>query len=161
MKKTLYELLELKPEATQTEIDHAYAVAKTRLQPAIDRADADALNLSRLLKDGYRILSDPERRARYDASIQAQAQIERSQLVYESVGSTRIGLGVVITLLLLVAGGIWVHLKLLDRAENIRVEYAEAVRQKQAEKEKAQTTTIEGIPVPQTAPGIERELGKP
>ncbi|MDP2238557.1 MAG: DnaJ domain-containing protein [Burkholderiales bacterium] len=81
MKRTLYEFLELKPEATQAEIDAAYAAVRARLQPGIDRADTDALNLSRLLKDGYRILSDPERRAGYDATIRAQWKLERSQII--------------------------------------------------------------------------------
>ena len=157
MKQTLYELFALIPEATQAKIDVAYAAVRARLQPGIDRADTDALNLSRLLKDGYRILSDPERRARYDASIRTQLELERSQIVYESVGVFRIGLGVIITLAIFIAAGLWAHLKMLNKSEDIRVEYAETVRQKKAEQDKPQIITIEPLPAAQAGPGPVQE----
>lgn len=152
MKQTLYELLALKPEASQPEIDAAYAAAQTRLQPGIDRADPDALNLSRMLKDGYRILSDPERRARYDASVQTEAELERMQIVYESVGVFRIGLGVIITLVLLIAVGLWFNLKMLNKSEDIRVEFAETARQKKAEQDKPQIINIDVLPALPSGP---------
>ncbi len=157
MKQTLYELLELKTGATQAEIDTAYAAVKVRLQPGIDRADTDALNLSRLLKDGYRILSDPERRAGYDATIRAQWKLKRSQIVYESVGVFRIGLGVIITLALLIATGLWANLKLLNKSEDIRVEFAEIARQKKAEQDSPQIITIETLPAAAPGPGPARK----
>ncbi len=154
MKQTLYELLAIKPEASQAEIDAAYAAVKVRLQPGIDRADTDAINLSRLLKDGHRILSEPERRIRYDDSIRVQSQLERSQLVYESVGVFRIGLGVVITLALFIAAGMWVNLKILHKSEDIRVEHAETARQKKAEQDKPQIINLNVLPAasPGTGP---------
>lgn len=157
MKQTLYELLALKPEASQAEIDVAYAAVRARLQPSIDRADTDAVNLSRLLKDGYRILSDPERRARYDTSIRTQTELERSLIVYESVGVFRVGLGVIITLVVLIAAGLWVHLKMLHKSEDIRLECAETVRQKKAEQDKPQIITIEPLPAAQASPSSARE----
>lgn len=153
MKRTLYELLELKSGATQAEIDDAYAAVRARLQPGIDRADPDALNLSRLLKDGHRILSDPERRGRYDDTIRAESERERSQLVYESVGVFRIGLGVIITLALLIAAGLWINLKMLHKTEDIRVEHAEAARQKKAEQDKPQIINIKVLPPESSVPG--------
>lgn len=153
MKRTLYELLELKPEATQAEIDAAYAAVTERLKPGIDRADTDALNLSRLLKDGHRILSDPARRGRYDDTIRAESERERSQLVYDSVGAFRIGLGVVLTLALLIAAGLWVNLKLLHRSEDIRVEHAEAARLKKDEQDKPQIINVKVLPPEPSVPG--------
>jgi hypothetical protein len=110
MKQTLYEMLEVKPESTQTEIEAAYAAVRVRLQPGIDRADTDAINLSRLLK--------------------------------------------------VIAAGLWINLKMLNKGEDIRVEFAEAARQKKAEKEKPQVINIDVLPPLLSSPGPARKTAR-
>src|SRR5258706_1391512 len=73
MKKTLYQILEVASSARQETIDAAYDLVGQRLHPDNNPFDPDAVNKHHMVKDAYRILSDPVTRARYDASLSAAA----------------------------------------------------------------------------------------
>ena len=68
MKKTLYQILEVDPNASAEEIDVAYR----RLTAMRDTQWPDA-NMPGLVRQAHEILSDPKRRRAYDASLAVPA----------------------------------------------------------------------------------------
>lgn len=64
---TLYDSLGLTPGATPELIEAAKDVLVKRLQARIDRGEASAKAEALLVQDAYNILSNPSRRAEYDA----------------------------------------------------------------------------------------------
>jgi len=79
--KTLYELLSVKPDATLEEIRVAYRRKAMRYHP--DRENGDEAHFKRV-KDAYEILSDPDRRKRYDETGETE---ERKTPVEEMLNS--------------------------------------------------------------------------
>jgi hypothetical protein len=64
----LYEELGIAPDATREEIAAAYRARAKELHPDTRPADADAADQFARVGAAYRVLSDPDERARYDAS---------------------------------------------------------------------------------------------
>ncbi len=145
VKKTLYDLLETRADAGRDDIEQAYRAAVKRLQPEIDAGQPDALNQLRLLSDAYYILTNDERRARYDARMQPVGGTAESGSGPQPVGRRKIdGLGwaIIVVLAVVVIGGMLTLFRLLDGAEDVRTEYAEILRQKEAEERKVWQRTI-------------------
>ena len=71
MKRTFYEILGVPHDADQAVLDTAYAAAQAKVQEAIKLGTAEASMEAQLVKDGYQMLSDPAKRARYDAKLAA------------------------------------------------------------------------------------------
>ena len=76
-----YELLEINRSATPSEIDRAYRVAQQTyaegslaLYSVFERSDAASIRLS--FDEAYRVLSDAELRAKYDAELPAEAETQ-------------------------------------------------------------------------------------
>jgi hypothetical protein len=72
----LYELLEVSPRASADVIQAAYRVL-VRVQHPDLNATAEAAQRTRELNAAYHILSDPERRARYDLELTRARRLER------------------------------------------------------------------------------------
>ncbi len=72
MKRTFYELLEIDRDADQAQIDAAYQSAVAKLNVVTRRGVAESLAEEQLLRDGYTILSNPEKRALYNAKLHAE-----------------------------------------------------------------------------------------
>jgi len=66
VKKSLYEILGVQQNATQVQIDSAYAALKQEMEARHRGGDRDASNELLFLKDAYAVLSDPIKRDRYD-----------------------------------------------------------------------------------------------
>jgi molecular chaperone DnaJ len=62
----MYLRLGLVPEATQEEIAHSYRRLARQAHPDAQPGDPDAARRFRKITEAYEVLSDPERRARYD-----------------------------------------------------------------------------------------------
>lgn len=84
MKTTLYQLLEIEPNAKQRDIDSAYAEQTEKFKALREQGNAEASNQLLFLKDAYAILSDPIKRDDYDnklaravheANLQATANV--------------------------------------------------------------------------------------
>ena len=72
MKRSFYEMLEVSRKATRAEIDAAYAQLTQKLGATTSvRGTADALSQLNMIREGYNILADPEKRAMYDAKLYA------------------------------------------------------------------------------------------
>ena len=65
-----YELLQLSPNADQDTINRVYRLLAQRLHP--DNQDTGNEALFRAVTDAHKVLSDPERRAKYDVAYHAQ-----------------------------------------------------------------------------------------
>ncbi len=72
MKISFYEMLGVPHKATQEQIDEAYARLTEKLGATTSvRGTADTMTQLSMIRDGYKILSDPEKRAVYDAKLYA------------------------------------------------------------------------------------------
>jgi DnaJ-class molecular chaperone len=82
MKRTLYQMLGISPEATPEEIKAAYTRRLEGLITATQRGETDAVNEERILKDVREILLDPASRAAYDQRLKDPDSTTRSQVLF-------------------------------------------------------------------------------
>lgn len=69
MKKTLYDILGIDKNASQEEVQAAYAACTEKIRSQYEQGDADARNLNLAFKAAYEVLSDYQRRRQYDHSL--------------------------------------------------------------------------------------------
>src|SRR5688500_20109426 len=74
-KQTLYDVLELRRNASATEIDRAYERLKDEMARGVTRPDPRRVAL---LHEAHEVLSDPQRRAEYDTSLKNTRLFDRS-----------------------------------------------------------------------------------
>lgn len=139
MKRSFYQMLDLRPDADQACIDAAYAALALKLNSVTASHDASqTLADKHLLREGYRILSDPALRADYDAKLLAAEAA--SQVVFfsdSSQPSRRIGVEILVFGMLASAlGGVAYH-HLTGKMANIRVEHQQTVAKKKEEQSRA------------------------
>ena len=142
VKKSLYQLLEVSPAASEEVIRAAYAARITRLT---ESADPDAQATRAMLRDGLEILCDPARRKQYDerlreelrramasgmdeprprpASARASAPSAPGEIVAGLSATHK--LVAAAALLVAVSGGTWVW---LDHARKVEAQRVEAER---------------------------------
>ncbi len=65
-KRDYYEVLTIERTATKVEIDRAYRKLAIKFHPDSNRDDADAVVKFKEVSEAYEVLSDPEKRSRYD-----------------------------------------------------------------------------------------------
>jgi curved DNA-binding protein CbpA len=78
MESNLYECLQVSPRAGADVIQAAYRALARAYHPDLS-ADVDALQQMRKLNAAYEVLSDPRRRAQYDASRARPARAQTSK----------------------------------------------------------------------------------
>lgn len=71
MKRSFYDVLRVPHNADKSQIDTAYTLATAKLNASNRRGTGEAAMETQLIRDGYQILSDPAKRAKYDAKIAA------------------------------------------------------------------------------------------
>ena len=129
MKRSFYEMLGIPREADKAQIDAAYAQATAKLNATTNvRGSADALAEMNLLREGYRILSDPAQRVSYDGKLAADQSGVKLMFFPKDV-ETRRKLGVetlVLVALAAVLGGI-LYWQLTHKIEGMPVEQQQAV----------------------------------
>jgi DnaJ-class molecular chaperone len=70
---THYDYLDLVPGASPARIEAAYAAVLERFQYGATDAGQDLSGLVRMIHAAYEVLSDPDRRRRYDAQLAFEA----------------------------------------------------------------------------------------
>ena len=70
---THYDYLDLAPGASTARIEAAYAAVLERFQYGATDAGQDLSGLVRMIHAAYEVLSNPDRRRRYDAQLAAEA----------------------------------------------------------------------------------------
>ncbi len=103
MKRSLYQMLGISPDATPEEIKAAYTRRLEGLITATQRGETDAVNEERILKDVREILLDPASRAAYDQRLRDPDSTTRSQVLFmPKEDATRKKLGVQTIVLIVV-----------------------------------------------------------
>jgi curved DNA-binding protein CbpA len=127
MKRSLYEMFGVPRDADQAQIDGAYEGLNGQLKARLARGDADAANESILLKDGYRILCDPARRAHYDTTLESGGTSKITFFPEDRKARSKLGIETIVLIVLVtVLGGI-VYRQLTKEMEVVRLEHQQAV----------------------------------
>jgi curved DNA-binding protein CbpA len=137
VKRSFYEVLGVARDADQSQIDTAYALAGEKLAVITVRGTAAAIAESKLLGDGYALLSNPDRRAEYDAKLEADDAAEvlaMTAMTGPARRNSRLGPAIFVTLAVVMGGIAYQHVS--AKMEQVRAEHAQAVRQKMEEQAK-------------------------
>ncbi len=85
----LYEILEIKPEASQAEIKKAFRRLAFRCHPDHNPRDREAAKKFQLVSLAYEILIDPQKRARYDTFFSARfGRFRNNNRRYPDIGTS-------------------------------------------------------------------------
>ena len=135
MKRSFYEMLGIPRDADKAQIDAAYAQATAKLDSTTSvRGSSEALAELNLIREGYRILSDPAQRVRYDGKLAADQSGVKLMFFPKDV-ETRRKLGfetVLLVALAAVLGGI-LYWQLTHKAEDMPTEQQAVVKNKDAQ----------------------------
>ena len=128
MKRSFYEMLEIPRKASQNQIDNAYALMTEKLGTDTNvRGTAEALSQLNMLREGYNLLSNPEKRALYDAKLYAtEAGITLMFFPKDTKAVKKLGIDTVIFATLACVFTYVVYQKMTREANPIRVEQAQA-----------------------------------
>lgn len=131
MKRSFYEVLGVARDADQSQIDMQYAAAGAKLAAIEVRGTAAAIAESKLLHDGYLLLSNPGKRAEYDAKLEAEEAAEKLTFIAVAVPARRkLSVGAVVLLALTIGIGGTAYRHVSGKMEQVRVEHAQAVKRK-------------------------------
>ena len=133
MKRSFYDMLGVESNADQATIDLAYTQVMGRLSEGIKRGANDATMEAQLVRDGYKILSDPTQRTRYDAKLSADASGVKLVFYPEDKKEQRkLGVQSVVFALLATTfcGIVWWQMN--RKINEVRVDYESVVVRKQA-----------------------------
>lgn len=137
VKRSFYEMLGIAHDADQAQIDIAYAQANARLNAGNLRGVTEAVMEAQLIRDGYRILSSPEQRARYDAKlVEAEPGGKLMFFPDDTYGRRRLGAGTVVLVALSSVLGTIVYRHLAVKMDEVRVEHVQAVARHKDEQPK-------------------------
>jgi hypothetical protein len=128
MKRSFYEMLEVSRKATREQIDEAYA-RMTKKLGAIESARGNAESLSQLniIREGYNILSDPEKRTMYDAKLYAtEAGITLMFFPKDAKAVKKLGIDTVIFATLACIFTYVIYQKMTHEVSPVRVEPVKA-----------------------------------
>lgn len=130
-------MLGIAHDADQAQIDIAYAQANARLNAGNLRGVTEAVMEAQLIRDGYRILSSPEQRARYDAKlVEAEPGGKLMFFPDDTYGRRRLGAGTVVLVALSSVLGTIVYRHLAVKMDEVRVEHVQAVARHKDEQPK-------------------------
>ena len=133
MKRSFYDMLGVESNADQATLDAAYTHVMERLNEGIKRGANDATMEAQLVRDGYKILSDPTQRTRYDAKLSADASGVKLVFYPEDKKEQRkLGVQSVVFALLAMTfcGIVWWQMN--RKINEVRVDYESVVVRKQA-----------------------------
>ena len=133
-------------DADQAQIDAAYAQATARLSAGNLRGVTEAVMETQLIRDGYRILSSPQQRARYDAKL-LEAEPGAKLMIFpdDSYGRRRLGIGTVVLVALSAVLGTIVYIHLSLKMDEVRIEHVQAVARHKDEQPKGIVITPNSV----------------
>ncbi len=133
-------------DADQAQIDAAYAQATARLSAGNLRGVTEAVMETQLIRDGYRILSSPQQRARYDAKL-LEAEPGAKLMIFpdDSYGRRRLGIGTVVLVALSAVLGSIVYSHLSLKMDEVRIEHVQAVARHKDEQPKGIVITPNSV----------------
>ncbi len=133
-------------DADQAQIDAAYAQATARLSAGNLRGVTETVMETQLIRDGYRILSSPQQRARYDAKL-LEAEPGAKLMIFpdDSYGRRRLGIGTVVLVALSAVLGTIVYSHLSLKMDEVRIEHVQAVARHKDEQPKGIVITPNSV----------------
>ena len=153
-------MLGVTPDADQAQLDAGCAAALARLDTADRRGVAESKVEARMLREGYRILSDPAQRAQYDAKLAEHAAVVGAKITYvtdERSGRVWVGVSVLVVVLVAVGlVGLLIYPIIELKVDEVRVEQAQAAARYRKEKDKDSVTIKPTIIIEEN--GVVREL---
>ena len=133
-------------DADQAQIDAAYAQATARLSAGNLRGVTETVMETQLIRDGYRILSSPQQRARYDAKLlEAEPGAKLMRVPDDSDGRRRLGIGTVVLVALSAVLGTIVYSHLSLKMDEVRIEHVQAVARHKDEQPKGIVITPNSV----------------
>ena len=139
MKRSFYEMLGVPHDADKAQIDAAYAQLTAKLSTSTNvRGTTEAMTELELIRDGYRILSDPKRRSMYDAKLHAaETGVELMFFPEGSGARSKLGIETLIFAALASVLSYIVYHQLVRQVDEVRVEHVQTVTRKAQERAKA------------------------
>ena len=143
MKRSFYEMLGVTHDADQAQIDTAYALATAKMGASNTRGVNEAVSELQLIREGYQMLSDPARRAKYDAKLAAsESGVQLMFFPEDRAARRRLGLDTVIfAALAAVLGGV-IYYQLSHKMDEVRVEHVQAVTRQKGDQNKVITVDM-------------------
>ncbi|MBK6471936.1 MAG: DnaJ domain-containing protein [Betaproteobacteria bacterium] len=136
MSKNVYEILGVSAAASNELIDHAYRVGVERLEPLADTGDEDAKAKLIVLREAYRAINSPARRARYDSALQARdaqpVQVADADVVFMRWWEGRKTSWLIAATFLLLAG--WIGQSYFEMKKREEIRRAELAQQSEGER---------------------------
>ena len=136
MSKSVYEVLGVSAAASTELIEHAYRGGVQRLEPLAEAGDDDAKAKLILLKESYRAINSPARRAQYDSALQArEAQpvpVAETDIVFMRWWEGRKTSWLIAAIFVLLAG--WIGQSYFDMKKREDIRRAELAQQAEAER---------------------------
>ena len=129
-KRTFYQILGIEPHADQAEIDAAYATATAKMNTASLPGVKEDVNELYLIREGYQILSDPTKRAIYDAKL---AGLKLALYPKDREAQHKLGIQTVILAVLTTIFGAIVYSRLNQKIEGLRIENTQAITKQKGE----------------------------
>ena len=131
MKRSFYEMLDVPRNATQEQVDGAFARLTKKLDATTNvRGTAETMTQLNMIREGYKILSDPEKRAMYDAKLYASdAGITLMFFPKDTKARKKLGIETVIFSLLACVFTYVVYQKLVREADPVRLEQLQSDKQ--------------------------------
>lgn len=125
MAGTLYDILEISPKASQEAVEEAFQRLAAKWDPelAANKNNEQAKILHHAIREAYVTLKDPERRKKYDRSL--EIQLSSAEIGEGVLGTTK--KKIMALILILAVGGFYLkyqRVEELARIENIKAEEA-------------------------------------
>lgn len=157
MKRSFYEMIGVAHDADQTTITTAYAQVIERLNEGIKRGANEATMEAQLVRDGYQILSDPAKRARYDAKLSAaESGVQLMFFPDDKKDQKKLGMQAVVFALLATTFVGVVFWQMNRKINEVRIDYETVVARKQAAQKAP--VVLDSPPPEQGAPTVVRAV---
>jgi len=135
VKRSFYEMLGVPHDASKEQIDAAYHDLSDKLSKTTNlRGTSEAMTELTMIRDGYRILSDPQKRKLHDAKIlAAETGVELMFFPEGSTGVKKLGIEAVVFAALVSTLGYIVYQQMNKQMDEVRLTYSQTVIKKKQE----------------------------
>jgi len=129
MKRSFYEMLGVPHDADQAQIDSAYASLTQKLGATTSvRGTTETMTELTLIREGYKILSDQKKRARYDAKLHAaETGVQLIFFPEGAVAHKKLGIETLIFAVVASVLTYVVYQQMVHQVDSVRVEHVQAV----------------------------------
>jgi len=143
MKRSLYEMLGIPADANSEQIQVAYVARLAALNAPSLQGNEDAVMETRMLREGYQILTDPTRKHHYDSVLSNPNDTLRTQILFlpdDEAKRKKFGLQTVVLIVVVVALSALVYRHFSKKMEEMDRAYQQTLSEQRLDRvQKAQT----------------------